>query len=387
MKKLILLTLFICGCTVNNTVVNQPSASPSSNSDNMTSTSPSPVSSVLPSVNPSGTVSPVNTKSLIYRYDFSPDGKKIILDNNKQLFLTNSDGSNPKEVTTKDQLKNYNLLKWSPDGKKILVSSEMNNLLELSVLNEDGTNSTKITDNNTQSENPVWSPDSTKVAYISLIKYTNSPDYASYNPNQTINMIISDSDGKNKNIIQRFTLKDNMIKSLKWSPDGSKLAFINNDLLYIIKNDGTGLTKLVNSTTDRIYMDLNWSPDGSKIAFWVMENRVPKIYTINSDGINLKNISGNNSGDANPVWVNSKQIAFTSDTGIISAKGVGIMNLDGSNRQSITANEGSYSQIKVLSDNKISYILETLNGNDGLDSSKLFTINTDGSNKTLIIGN
>ena len=54
-----------------------------------------------------------------------------------------------------------------------------------------------------------------------------------------------------------------------WSPDGSKLAFVSdrdgNDEIYVMDADGSDQTRL----TDDLGLDRNprWSPDGTRIAF------------------------------------------------------------------------------------------------------------------------
>jgi Tol biopolymer transport system component len=51
----------------------------------------------------------------------------------------------------------------------------------------------------------------------------------------------------------------------KWSPDGSKIAFIGDGDIYVVNADGTGLEKVTDhgSVTDA----LAWSPDGARLIF------------------------------------------------------------------------------------------------------------------------
>ncbi len=55
----------------------------------------------------------------------------------------------------------------------------------------------------------------------------------------------------------------------RWSPDGTQIAFISNQSgkykLWIIKREGTGLTPLTTGEGEERYP--SWSPDGAKIAF------------------------------------------------------------------------------------------------------------------------
>src|SRR3990167_9007601 len=71
-----------------------------------------------------------------------------------------------------------------------------------------------------------------------------------------------------------------------WSPDSSKIIFVSeidgNNEIYVMNADGSQQTNLtIDSGTDGIPF---WSPDGQKIAF--VSNRAGdyNLYTMNTDG-------------------------------------------------------------------------------------------------------
>jgi len=49
-----------------------------------------------------------------------------------------------------------------------------------------------------------------------------------------------------------------------WSPDGSKIAFVRKDGIYVMNADGSGQRRLTDAGGGPA-----WSPDGSKIAFGI----------------------------------------------------------------------------------------------------------------------
>jgi len=82
--------------------------------------------------------------------------------------------------------------------------------------------------------------------------------------------------------------------SLVWSPNGSQLAFWgtrdpeDDDFpaqIFVINADGSGLTQLTHEGDNRWP---SWSPDGSRIAF----ERDGLLYTMASDGTDVREIAG-----------------------------------------------------------------------------------------------
>ena len=79
------------------------------------------------------------------------------------------------------------------------------------------------------------------------------------------------------------------------SPDGQQVAFVKDNNIYKMNADGSGVTKLTKSPGEYTSggSELVWSPDRTKIAFLSGTYPQQQVYTINTDGTNLKNLTDN----------------------------------------------------------------------------------------------
>jgi Tol biopolymer transport system component len=161
----------------------------------------------------------------------------------------------------------------------ILFLSDRDGNYEIYVMDADGSNQTRLTNNPAMDYAPVWSPDRTKIAFRS-------------NRNGHIQIFIMNADGSNQHTLTDYYL-DYAGSSISWSPDGTRITF-DIGLIYVVNTDGTNLTQLTNEYGP----DLNptWSPDGTKIAFESYRGsnglyNSEDIFVVNVDGSNLTQLT------------------------------------------------------------------------------------------------
>jgi Tol biopolymer transport system component len=78
----------------------------------------------------------------------------------------NTDGTNQTNISNDDDRWDA-FPSWSPDGTKIVFTARRGGNHQIYVMNTDGTNPTRLTNNDAEDEYPSWSPDGTKIAFTS----------------------------------------------------------------------------------------------------------------------------------------------------------------------------------------------------------------------------
>jgi dipeptidyl aminopeptidase/acylaminoacyl peptidase len=156
---------------------------------------------------------------------------------------------------------------------------------------------------------PAWSPDGRRLV---LFRRTTGPCAPC---NFALDVI--DIDNGRRATIFEGTAFD---PAPAWSPSGTEIAFVNqrakaldNDI-WLVRPDGTNPRQV--TTTGTAYGPA-WSPHGGRLAFYGFspDDRF-HLYTVNSDGSGLRQLTSGNGFDITPSWSpDGTRMAFMSDRG------------------------------------------------------------------------
>ena len=222
--------------------------------------------------------------------------------NASEIYVADYDGNNPSAFTHNGSLNLHP--DWSPDNSKLTFMSYRTGKPEIDIYSYiDGTR-LPFPMFNTLASTPAISPDGEKIAF------------SLRTPRGDTDLFISNLDGSDRRNITNNPAIDS---TPAWSPSGRQIAFVSSrggsaGQIYICDSDGANVRRLVKEGGDAD--SPTWSPDGQFLAFhWKPRMRTYyDLFIAQVSSGRIQQLTTDSGSNESPSWApDGRHLAFQSN--------------------------------------------------------------------------
>ena len=242
---------------------------------------------------------------------------------NKAIFVMDVDGENNYRITNN---KTINLgPNWSPDGNKIVFTSFQTGQPELFIANLQSGELKQLTHNRTSNISPRWSKDGSSIMFTTST--TGDPEL------WTVSLT-----GK---MLEQVTQTHGIDIAPTFSPDGGEIIFSSERAgrlhLFRMPAGGGPANRL---TFVGIHNDTpDWSPDGLKVVFCSQDRGHFDLFIMNADGSTIQRLTSGAGDNEHPRWSpDGRYLVYSSSQ--TGGPAIYMMRADGSNITRLSPGNG-----------------------------------------------
>jgi Tol biopolymer transport system component len=249
------------------------------------------------SMNSDGSIAALTSNAFLDAYPvWSPDGQKIVFtsdrDGTMDIYVMNQDGSNVARLTTTAAPAQDRFATWSPDGTKIVFESNRSGGSEIYVMNADGSNVIRLTNNSTGDNAPQFSPDGAKIVFVS-----NRDAPSTLAPFGKWEVYVMNADGSAQTRITTDAAHAELPSFL-----GATRILFDSDLsgpnnIYGVNVDATSESRLTNNLATTFLAVA--SPDQKHIMFSSVSANHGEVFMMNPDGTGVVPLTRQQDGVVN----------------------------------------------------------------------------------------
>jgi TolB protein len=252
---------------------------------------------------------------------------------NADIYTALPNGASLKRLTTDPSFDAC--ASYSADGQHIAFCSDRTGALEIWAMDKNGGGQHAVTNVGGFAEFPDYSPDGRKIVF---------DGNEGSDPNGEIYVVRTSDGGGLAALTSCAAYGPGCFNAFaSWSPDGRRIVFVHaddsdadgnviNEQVWVMNANGSNQHPLT-STAAQHDQTPDWSPDGRKIAY--MEDG--HIFTMRADGSHQTQLTFGDAFDIGTAWSpDGRQIAFLRNFGN-GYRPVFVMNADGSNQHQLTS--------------------------------------------------